>query len=363
MADDTEPKMGLSLLWENLTKGAQNALELARAGRLSIELHAPYTVVRRERVYKLRHYEGAVPRTLETPLLLVPPLMLTAEIYDIDPDISAVSQLTSAGVDTWLVDFGSPEQEEGGLERTLDDHVQAVSQAIDQVRALTGKDVHLAGYSQGGMFCYQAGAYRSGAGLRSVITFGSHVDVHQNMMMRGDVAGRVIDFMSGLVRMGLKTMGALPGTFSSRGFLVLSAGKEMRNLFSFIGNLHDREAIMRGESSRRYLHGEGFVAWPGPALRSFYEQFVVQNRMTQGGFVIDGRTLALADIRCPILFFVGDRDQFAHPPSVRAIREATPYAESYEYTLRTGHFGLVVGSMAVKQTWPTVIDWIRWHEG
>ncbi|MFT3921619.1 MAG: AMP-binding protein [Myxococcales bacterium] len=368
MGDEGERKSGLSSLWENLTKGAQNALELARVGRLSPEVHAPYTVARHERVFKLRRYErkSTAPKVspeVDLPLLLVPPLMVTAEVYDIDPEISTVTMLAEAGVDVWMVDFGIPEQEEGGLERTLDDHVQAVSHAIDHVRAATGNDVHLAGYSQGGMFCYQTAAYRRSQGIKSLITFGSPVDVHQNLVLGGEVASRVIDSLSGLVRSGLSAMDALPGTFSSRGFRILSAGKELKHMLSFIGNLHDREALMRGESSRKFLHGEGFVAWPGPALRNFYEQFVVQNRMSQGGFVIDGRTLTLADITCPILYFYGERDEFARAPSVRSIREAAPLAESYEVKLRTGHFGLVVGSMALKQTWPTVIDWMRWHEG
>jgi len=51
--------------------------------------------------------------------------------------------------------------------------VLAVSDAVDRVRELTGRDVHLAGYSQGGMFCYQTAAYRRGVGIDSVITFGS----------------------------------------------------------------------------------------------------------------------------------------------------------------------------------------------
>ncbi len=364
MADEVERKGGLSSLWENLTKGAQNALELARVGRLSPEVHTPYTVVRRERVYKLRHYErNKAVAALDMPLLLVPPLMVTAEVYDIDPDISTVTMLTNAGVDVWLVDFGRPEKEEGGLERTLDDHVQAVNHAIDQVCALTGHDLHLAGYSQGGMFCYQTAAYRRGENIKSLITFGSPVDVHRNLVMGGEAASRVIDTMSGLVRTGLHAMDGLPGSFSSSGFRILSAGKEVRHMLGFIANLHDREALMRGESSRKFLHGEGFVAWPGPALRTFYEQFVVENRLSQGGFVIDGRSLTLADLTCPILYFIGERDEFARAPSVRAIREAAPNAETYEQKIRTGHFGLVVGSMALKQTWVTVVEWMKWQEG
>ena len=41
-------------LLDNLSKGAQNALEIARVGRLSPEVRTPFSVVRRERIYKLR---------------------------------------------------------------------------------------------------------------------------------------------------------------------------------------------------------------------------------------------------------------------------------------------------------------------
>ncbi len=360
---DTEPPEGLSWLWDNLTKGAQNALEIARVGRLSPDTHVPYTVARRERVYKLRHYpRNPASPAIDSPIVLIPPLMVTAEIYDMDPSTSTVTQLTQAGLDTWIVDFGSPEAEEGGLDRTLDDHVRAVSQAIDHVRSRTGCDVHLGGYSQGGMFCYQTAAYRRSEGLKSVITFGSPVDIHRNLIMKDELATRVIDTLNGLVGKPLSALQGLPGEFSSRGFRLLSARKEIKQLYDFVTHLHDREALVRGESSRLFLHGAGFVAWPGPALKSFVEQFVVENRLSQGGFVIDGRTLTLADITCPILYFVGERDEFARPPAVRGIREAAPNAKTYEVSLRAGHFGLVVGSMSIKHTWPTVLAWARWHE-
>jgi putative long chain acyl-CoA synthase len=350
-------------LWQNLTQGAQNALEIARVGRLSPEVHAPYTVVRRERIYKLRHYnqrDCAIP--LDTPLLLVPPLMVTPEVYDIDPPISAIRLLENHGVDVWVVDFGIPEREEGGLARTLDDHVRAVDHAIEHVRSVTGRDVHLAGYSQGGMFCYQVAAYRHGAGIKSLVTFGAPVDLHRNSALRDETAVKVIDTLSGMTRSMLDAMEGLPGAFSSIGFRVLSMRRELKSLVDFVSHLHDREALMRGESSRRFLHGEGFVYWPGPALRTFFEEFIVDNRLSQGGFVVDGRSLTLADIKCPILYFYGERDEFARAASVRAIREAAPHATAYEMPVRTGHFGLVVGSTAMKNTWPTLVSWMQWLE-
>jgi putative long chain acyl-CoA synthase len=103
-------------------------------------------------------------------------MMLAAEVYDVSPRTSAVTILRDHGADPWGVDFGAPEREAGGLERTLADHVLAVSDAVDRVREFTGEVVHLGGYSQGGMFCYQAAAYRRNDGLGSLITFGSPVD-------------------------------------------------------------------------------------------------------------------------------------------------------------------------------------------
>ena len=39
----------------------------------------------------------------------------------------------------------------------------------------------------------------------------------------------------------------------------------------FLSKLHDRQALEKRESRRRFLGGEGFVAWPGPALRDFID--------------------------------------------------------------------------------------------
>ncbi len=347
-----------------LSRSAENTLEIARLGRLSPADSVSFEVADRGRICRLRHYAPAVAAAPHAPLLLVPPLMLTAEIYDMSPDTSAVRQLTMGGVDTWVVDFGAPEREEGGMKRTLDDHIRGVAWAIGRVRELTLRDVHVAGYSQGGMFAYQAAAYRRGDGIASIVTFGSPVDIHKNLPnVASDVTARLIRAARPMVDLALDSVEGIPGILTSLGFKVLSPKKELEQMLDFLLKLNDREELARRESRRRFLGGEGFVAWPGPALRSFFDQFVVHNRMLSGGIVVDGRTVALSDIRAPILAFVGSRDEFARPESVRAIRTAAPFAEVFEIGLRAGHFGLVVGSTASRVTWPSVIEWLRWREG
>jgi putative long chain acyl-CoA synthase len=342
----------------------QNALEIVRAGRLTAPYGAPFEVLHEGEIYRLRRYHGAPDpgvRAIAAPLLLVPPLMVATEIYDIAPDVSAVAALGRMGVDVWVVDFGAPEREEGGMKRTLDDHVRAVSDAIERVAKLTGKAVHLAGYSQGGMFAYQAAAYRRSKDLASVITFGSPVDLHRSIPRISDeITERIVGGLQKAIEYPLERIEGLPGFFTSTGFKFLSARKEVAQLVDFVGKLHDRQALEKREAKRLFLGGGGFVAWPGPALRKFVDEIIVGNRMSSGGFVIDGKTLTLADLTCPILYMLGDRDTMGRPAAVRGIRDAVPpTTEVYEVKLEAGHFGLVVGSTALTITWPTVAQWLR----
>lgn len=372
MAKSTPPNQKSPLRGglRRLRATVQNAREIVEFGRLGDPWGSPYEVVHADKHYSLRRYAPAMVSSssgradVRAPLLLVPPLMVTSEVYDVAPDVSAVVSLTAAGLDVWLVDFGAPERVDGGLERTLDDHVLAVDDAITRVARESGHAVHLVGYSQGGMFCYQAAGYRRGADIASMITFGSPVDIHRALPAIGaDLGGRVIGLARRVVAKPLAQVEGLPGFLTSTAFKALSLRKELAQIGDFLGKLHDREALIKRESRRRFLAGEGFVAWPGPALRTFVDEFIVANRLTSGGFVIAGRTATLADLRIPILYFVGDNDEIARPAAVRGIRDAAPLAELHEVALPAGHFGLVVGTTAMTRSWPTVAAWVRWREG
>lgn len=359
----SKPRSSLRALRGWAKASLSNALELARLGRLTPRDDSRFVVVDQHPSARLRRY-GDPARATSAPILLIPPLMLTAEIYDVAPELSAVHRLAAEAIDVWVVDFGAPEQEEGGMARTLDDHVRAVAWAIERVHRETGRPVHLGGYSQGGMFAYQAAAFVDAAQVASVVTFGSPVDIHRNVPQLGsDVAAHLIRGLEPLVRVPLDRIEGLPGELTSLGFRLLTPRKELSQLVDFLLKLHDRSALEKRESRRRFLGGEGFVAWPGPALVKFFEEFIVHNRLVSGGLVIDGRTLSLADIRCPVLTFVGARDDFARPPSIRAIRTVAPHAEVHEIVLAAGHFGLVVGSTSLRDTWPSVAEWVRWQDG
>ena len=92
---------------------------------------------------------------------------------------------------------------------------------------------------------------------------------------------------------------AVPGWATRLGFRLLDPVKSVRQQVDFVLQLHDREALLPRERQRQFLMGEGFIAWPGPAMADFVQQFLVHNRLLQGGLAIGGRVTTLADITCP----------------------------------------------------------------
>lgn len=344
---------------------ARNAVRLMSGARFTAPYERPYDIAMRDGFMRLRHYEQITPSVDVGAILLVPPLMVTAQVYDISPPLSSVAVLAEQGMDVWLCDFGSPETEEGGLKRTLDEHLLAINSAIEHIASVTGKPVHVAGYSQGGLFVYQVVAYRKCKDVASVITFGSPVDFQRNLPRNfdRDLTHNVVSGVRNVLSGALDSVPGLPGNFTSFAFKMVSPSKEIKYLRMMLGILDDKEALSKVEPMRRFLGGEGFVAWPGPAFRSFLDNVVVQNRMMVGGFVVDDHTVTMNDITCPILYFVGEQDEFARPPSVRAIARVTSSDEIYEVSLQCGHFGLVVGSRALAHVWPTVSQWVRWKSG
>src|SRR5579875_2324383 len=351
---------------ERLVATAQNGLEVLRLGGLETgSAPSPFQVVESVSMYKLRRYfppdtrEGQPPAG--PPVLLVHPMMMSANMWDVTRAEGAVGILHAAGLDPWVIDFGPPDKVEGGMRRNLADHIVALSEAIDTTVETTGHDVHLVGYSQGGMFCYQAAGYRRPKNIASIVAIGSPVDTLAALPMGvpPNLAQATANFMADHVFNRLD----IPSWLARMGFQMMDPLKTAKARLDFVRQLHDREALLPREAQRRFLESEGWIAWSGPAISELLKQFVAHNRMMTGGFAINGQLVTLNDIKCPVLAFVGEVDDIGQPASVRGIRRAAPNAEVFEYRLRTGHFGLVVGSKAAEQTWPTVVEWVKWISG
>lgn len=345
--------------------GARNAKEwIGQGGGLKVdEEYSPYEVVASGRNYRLRRYFPNEAPTGLPALVFVPPLMIKADVYDIAQRSSPVRAAHENGLDVWVIDFGAPEDEEGGLKRSVADHVLALSDAVDEVRRVTGHNVVLSGYSQGGLFSYQVAAYRRNVGIDSIVTFGSVVDFQSGAPLPLPMSPQNYqEFAQAVLDLGVFQRKSLPGWAALALTKMVDPLKVAEYYVGYFRQLPDREQLMRGEKQRRFLDQSGWVAYPGPAMNELLE-YVAHNRLLIGGVAVGDRVIALSDVEVPIFIAVGENDAQGPPAGVRAISRAAPLADVYELTLNTGHFGIIASSGAKKWTWPRVAGWIRWRAG
>ncbi|MGA9674993.1 MAG: acyl-CoA synthetase, partial [Mycobacterium sp.] len=119
-------RVGLAKRTDQLGAVAMNAAQLLMHGGFETgEKGSPFEVVAKEPMYRLRRYFPDSDSTGRPAVVLVPPMMFVADVYDVSSSSSAVSVLHEHGIDPWVVDFGAPEHEQGGLQRTLADHIVA----------------------------------------------------------------------------------------------------------------------------------------------------------------------------------------------------------------------------------------------
>src|SRR6476661_362893 len=103
----------------NLWTSADRALEMARVVLGSMDAPVgltPKELVWRKNKARLYHYVRSEPATQRTPIFLVLPLINRAYILDLRPGASFVEFLLGDGFDVFLIDWGTPGDEDRALD-------------------------------------------------------------------------------------------------------------------------------------------------------------------------------------------------------------------------------------------------------
>ena len=116
-------------------------------GNLAI---SPGSVVLRNAVLELIHYQPQTEQVRETPLLVVPPTINKYYILDLAPGRSLIEYLVAQGQQVFAVSWHNPDQEQGHFD--LDTYARAISEARDAVAEISRADaVHVAAACSGGI--------------------------------------------------------------------------------------------------------------------------------------------------------------------------------------------------------------------
>jgi len=310
----------------NLVRGAQNFLEdweHAVSGKKPVGSEAfqvgrdvavtPGKVVYRNRLIELIQYAPATEQVRPEPILIVPAWIMKYYILDLSPQNSLVKYLTEQGFTVFMISWKNPEPEDRDL--GMDDYRKlGVMTALDVVSAvMPDQPVHAVGYCIGGTLLAIAAAAMARDGdarLRSITLLAAQTDFHE--------AGELTLFINESQLTFLEDM------MWEQGFL---DAKQMAGAFQLLRS----NDLVWSRRLREYMMGErdqmnDLMAWNADATRMPYRmhseylrQLYLNNDLAEGRCQVGEETIAVTDIRTPIVVVGTTRDHVAPWRSVYKI--------------------------------------------
>lgn len=304
----------------------------------------------------IRRFRPSNGVTTGAPILLVTPLAATSIAFDLRRGCSFVAFLKEAGHDVYVVDYGPVNfaDRSRGIEHWVDDVIP------DAVRVVSadagGVDVHLAGWSLGGIFAVFTAAAHPDLPLRSVTPIASPFDLRRVPLF---ATLRPLDRVFGpyTVAPFYRLLGIVPAPLTSLGFKIASVDKYLTRPWAVLTNLDDRDHLEQIEAVDRFMNS--MYAYPGRTFGQLYHVIMRSNEFATGSMQIAGRAVDLTAIDVPVMVVAGTSDGLAPESAVRHLVDLVGGAPEVRYgAYPGGHLGVLTGRSARDTMWPAYVGFL-----
>jgi polyhydroxyalkanoate synthase len=347
--------LGADALWASADRAAKMATAVLGAADAPVGL-TPKELIWRKNKARVYRYIRSEPATHKTPIFLVLPLINRAYILDLRPGASFVEFLLGQGHDVFLIDWGTPADEDRELDITalITRYLPRAARAIQKAAGV--EQMTVLGYCIGGALatCFVA---LEPAMARNLILLTAPIDFAD--------AGQ----FGRMTARGIFPVERLTETFPTIPSALPDIGTKLLNpVASYVGTyvrlqerLGDENFDVPGwQALYRWVNDS--VPFASAAFRQWIIEFYQENRLARDMLEMDGRPVRLGNIHCPVLNVAASRDPIAPRATTSVVTHRVASTDATEIVIEGGHVGIVVGRTASRDLWPGIAKWLDAHD-
>jgi len=261
-------------------------------------------VVFRSHLIELIQYAPRTDKVKSEPILITPAWIMKFYILDLSPHNSLVKYLVEQGFTVFMISWRNPTAEDRDL--GMEDYLTAIGDALNTVTAIVPvQKVHAVGYCLGGTLMMAKAAQMARDGddrLGTMTLFATQTDFEDPGELQLFISESEVSFLENM----MWDQGYLDAQQMAGAFQLLRS----RDL---IWSRYVHEYLMGGRQKMFDL-----MAWNADATRMPYRmhseylrKIFLNNELAEGRFEVEGKPVAISDVRVPIFCVSTTSDHIA----------------------------------------------------
>ena len=342
---------------EKMLLRAINGLEFVIKKDLIPKQTSNKKLLYQEKYLSLYHYLPKNENVYSIPVVLVPPLMVSTDIFDLVAEHSLANTLIENGFNVYLVDFGQPDQNDAHLK--IDDYVlNFLYRAVHMSKKHSNAEhMTLLGYCLGGTF--------------STIYASVSIDIKNDIKNVINIAGPVdlkhLSFFNLLFKPFKKEwfaladkFGGLPKELLTFIFKIADPVSYLRRPFQLVNKAWDRDFLIKHQALSGFFNN--FQNLPATTFKQCFE-IISSNDLVLGKLKLLDQNINLSNLQANYLAFGGSKDTFIPPDSVRAVQKHISSRDFQYMEFPFGHLSIMGSERAKNTVWKMCVDWLKTRSG